>query len=119
MFMTGLFRFALLPDVEPATFESHLRDEVFDDPGALQLTRVTHGFEHRLLLARTHRSGDVGLDSPVPGTQYVWEATVSLQTDAGYDFAENAERVQERVAGLALLIGVESYVVLGGATADG
>jgi hypothetical protein len=32
-----------------------------------------------------------------------------LQTDSGYDFADNAGSVQERVAQFAVLIGVESY----------
>jgi hypothetical protein len=41
--------------------------------------------------------------------QYVWQATVDLQTDAGYNFAENAERVQKSIEKFGVLIGVDAY----------
>ena len=117
MLMVGLFRFALLPHAEPESFEAHMRDEVFDGP-ALQLTRTTSGFDHQLLLASLRRSGDDGLHSPHPGTQYLWQVTVNLMTDSGYDFEQNAARVQEQVAQFAVLIGVESYTIIEGSTPE-
>ena len=117
MLMTGLFRFALLPDVEPESFEAHMRDEVFGG-FALQATRITHSFDHQLLLAQVRRSGDDGLHSPHPGTQYVWQATVNLMTDAGYDFEQNIERIQQRVGQFAVLIDVESYTIIEGVTPE-
>jgi hypothetical protein len=99
MFMTGLFRFALLPGVEASAFEEHMTDEVFTHPNALQLTRITRGFSHQLLAATLRRPGDPELINPHPGLQYVWQATVDLQTDS----------VQERVAEFATLIAIESY----------
>ena len=110
MFMTGLFRFALLPGVEASAFEEHITDEVFTHPNALQLTRITRGFSHQLLAATLRRPGDPELINPHPGLQYVWQATVDLQTDSGYDFESNADSVQERVAEFATLIAIESYL---------
>jgi hypothetical protein len=109
MMMTGLFRFALLPGVEPESFEEHRTDKVFTNPHALQLTRITRRFNHQLLSCRFRRPGNRDQIDPNPGRQYVWQAMVELQTNSGYDFEENADSVQERVAQFAVLVAVESY----------
>jgi hypothetical protein len=41
--------------------------------------------------------------------QYVWQVTVDLVTDAGYDFAQNAEHVQASVAAFGVLIHIEAF----------
>lgn len=41
--------------------------------------------------------------------QYVWQARVDLQTSAGYNFAENAERVQKRVEQFGVLIEIQAF----------
>jgi hypothetical protein len=108
MLMTGFYRLALHPGADPKAFEHHLMTQVFTLPDALQLTRITRGFSHHLLAA-THRIP--GGSDPVnlhPGPQYLWEARVELQTSAGYDFHENADRVQQHVAQFATLISVEA-----------
>ena len=109
MIMTGLYRFALHPGADAKAFEHHLTTEMFTDPNVLQLTRNTRGFSHELLKATRRTPGALESISPNPGPQYLWEATVDLQTPAGYDFDENADRVQERVAQFATLIAVDSY----------
>src|SRR5215211_2077193 len=50
------------------------------------------------------------------GPQYVWEAKVDLQTPSGYDFRENADRVQQHVAQFATLIAIEAYTNIGSST---
>jgi hypothetical protein len=107
MRMTGLFRFALLPDADPAAFELHLAN-AFDDRAVLGATRITSAFHHQLLASR-RVSGNES-DNPHPGPQYVWVATVDLVTSAGYAFDEKAARVQELVAPFAVLTGIESFV---------
>ena len=108
MIMIGLYRFALHPGADAKAFEDHLI-EMFIDPDVLQLTRITRGFSHQLLKAARRIPGVAESIDPHPGPQYVWEATVDLQTSSGYDFSENADRVQERVAQFATLIAVDSY----------
>jgi hypothetical protein len=99
--MTGIYRIALLPGADERAFVKHMRDVVFKNPNALQLTRITRGFEHRLL--KMH--GDLRL--------YAWQATVDLQTDSGYDFAQNAH-VQKSIQEFGVLIGVEAYTNMEG-----
>jgi hypothetical protein len=109
MLMTGLYRLALHPGADAKAFERHLTTQVFTLPDALQLTRITRSFSHQLL-AGTHRiPGGSDPVNPHPGPQYLWEVRVELQTSAGYDFHENADRVQQHVAQFATLIAVEAY----------
>ncbi len=96
MMMTGMYRIALLPGADEKAFVSHMQDEVFKDPNALQSTRNTRGFQHQLLKV----DGNL--------RQYCWQATADLQTNAGYDFAQEAQ-VQKWVQDFGVLIGVESY----------
>ena len=96
MTMTGIYRIALLPAADEQAFVKHMTDVVFKKPGALQLTRTTSGFDHRLL--KVH--GEL--------RQYAWQATVHLMTAAAYDFAQN-ERVQEAINKFGVLIGLETY----------
>ena len=96
MKMTGQFRIALLPDADPRAFVAHMHSTVFEDPGVLQSTRVTRGLDHQLLEG--------------PMRQYVWQVTVDLMTsNAVYDMAANAARVQESVKQFGVLVGVESF----------
>ena len=83
--------------------------QMFTDPDVLQPTRITRGFSHQLLKAARRIPGTAESINPHPGPQYVWEATVDLETPSGYDFSENTDRVQERVAQFATLIAVDSY----------
>jgi hypothetical protein len=117
MLMTGLFRLALLPGVEPETFEAQMRDEILHE-FALQATRITSDFDHQLLRADVRQRGDDADRDGHLSQHYVWQATVRLMTDAGYDFERNAERVQEAVAQFAVLIGIESFTNVEGATSE-
>jgi hypothetical protein len=109
MVMIGTFRIALLSGVDPAAFDRYMPEEVFTDTSALQLTRITRAFHHTLLGSALRRPGDERFTDPDPGIQYIWQAAVDLVTDSGYDFDENAGRVQERVGEYTVLIGIESY----------
>lgn len=100
MTMTGMYRIALTPGADEQAFVRHMTDVVFKAPDALQLTRITRGFEHRLLKMQ----GD--------WRQYVWQATVDLMTETGYNFAQQP-RVQESIKDFGVLIGVEAYTVAG------
>lgn len=95
MVMTGQFRIALLPNADPQAFIDHMKNVVFRDTSALQLTRITRSFDHQLLAG--------------PMRQYVWQARVDLQTSAGYNFGENAERVQQRVEQFGVLIEIQTF----------
>ncbi len=108
--MAGTFRLALVPGADDEAFERHVSEEVFEDVGALGLTRITEGFAHELLRA-TGNPPAGGHETPsAPRPHYLWYVNVSLSTDSGFDFAGNASRVQERVAPFAVLIDVDSYV---------
>jgi hypothetical protein len=115
MIMTGLFRFAVHPGVDAAAFEQHMA-ELFTEADALQLTRITTGFDHKLLAVTYRTPGSPEPITPVPGRQYIWKVEVNLHTDSGYDFHANAERVQERVADFATLIALEAYTNVESAT---
>ena len=117
MLMTGLFRLALLPGVEPEAFETQIRDEILHE-FALQATRITSDFDHQLLRADVRQRGEDDSERAGLAQQYVWHVTVRLMTDAGYDFEGNAGRVQEAVAQFAVLIGIESYTNVEGATSE-
>ncbi len=97
MRMTGLYQIALLGEVDEQAFVAHMTREVFPDATALQLTRITSGFSHQLL----RRQGTF--------RQYAWYVTIDLMTDAGYDFEQNIERIQERIRQFGVLTGVETY----------
>lgn len=98
MKMTGMFTISLLPGADEETFEKQMTEVVFTDVSALQLTRITRGFEHRLLRGRT------------PFREYVWHVTVDLVTNREYDFAEDLESVQAQVADWGVLTGLDVYV---------
>jgi hypothetical protein len=110
MIMIGMFHFALLPGADPTAFEQRMRGDVFTDPNALQLTRITERFHHDLARERVRRPGDDDFSNPGPAIHYVWIATVDLTTSSGYDFEENAPAIQERVAELAVLTAVDSFI---------
>lgn len=97
MRMTGMYRISLLPDADDQAFEKQMTETVFSDVSALQLTRITRDFDHRLL----RRRGDF--------REYVWHVTVDLVTDKGYDFAENIERVQAHVTNWGVVTGLDVY----------
>ena len=101
MEMSGVYRFALLAKADEEGFIKHMTDVVFKNPSALQLTRTTTGFTHRLLKAAG------------PFRQYAWHVTVDLMTDAPYDFGQNIERVQRSIEAFGVLIGVEAYTPVG------
>ncbi len=94
MKMTGIYRFALLPDADERLFVDHMTKNVFN---VLQLTRITSGFTHALLAMKSDLR------------QYVWIVTVNLVTDHGYDFDQNIERIQKSIAQFGVLIGTETY----------
>ena len=96
--MTGLYRFDLLTQAEPESFERHMQSVVFNNAQVLQLTRVTSGFTHQLLQG--------------PRRQYVWQVTVNLVANT-YDFDQNADRVRDSVKEFAALTGIESYKNVG------
>ena len=95
MLITGQFRIALLPGTDQQAFIEHMKNVVFTGPGVLQLTRITRSFDHQLLEGSMR--------------QYVWQTTVDLVTDAGYNFLENAERVQASVEAFGVLIHIEAF----------
>ncbi len=101
MTVTGMYRIALSPKADERKFVSHMVDRVFKDSAALQLTRITTGFTHTLLKEEG------------PFRHYAWLVVVELMTDAGYNFAENSQRVQERINDFGVLIGVSAYTNVG------
>lgn len=97
--MIGIYRIALLPRADEAAFVKHMTKVVFENPSALQLTRVTSGFKHQLLKL----SGDT--------KQYAWMATVSLM-EPHYDFAQH-DQVQKQVEKFGVLCGLDVYTLVG------
>jgi hypothetical protein len=61
--MTGVYRIALLPTADEQAFARHMTNVVFEKSGAMQLTRITSGFDHHLQVHGNLR-------------QYAWQATV-------------------------------------------
>jgi hypothetical protein len=105
----GHFRFVLHPGADASAFEALVAP--LDPSSTLQLTRVTSGFDGRLLAVR----GPVGdAESTFPPACYIWEVTVRTVNDLPYDFGQNAERVQAVVAALATLTSVETLGVIAG-----
>lgn len=106
MTAVGHYRFALHPMVESTAFEARMSALAADT--ILQLTRVTSGFDQRLLEV-LETAGDEG-EIRHPRSHYVWEVTVLLVGGGHqYDFSGSANRVQEAVADLATLISVQSF----------
>lgn len=97
MKMTGMYSISLLPGADDQEFEKQMTEVVFHDVSALQLTRITAAFRHRLLRGRS------------VFREYLWEVTVDLVTDKGYDFAENIEKVQAHVANWGVVTGLGVY----------
>lgn len=101
----GHYRFLLHPRAAAADLEAILTP--LQAENILQLTRVTSGFDQRLLEV-LHPVGDEGTTWPRP--EYVWEVRVHLVSGGfQYDFARSADRVQEAVAEVATLLSVESF----------
>lgn len=90
----GLYDIALLPSADEDAFVAHMRMEGADDRGILQLTRITSGFQLRLLRRASRR--------------YAWLVTAQLVTDAGYDFGQNLERLQADIADFGVVLGVDT-----------
>jgi hypothetical protein len=103
----GHFRFVLHPTADPAAFEALLGS--LDPSAVLQLTRVTSGFDARLLAVRRP---DTEPASTFPPARYIWEVSVRTVNDLPYDFGQNAERVQALVTELATLTSVETLRVV-------
>lgn len=95
--MTGFYHIALLPETDEKSFVDHMRGKVFD---LLQPTRVTRGFTHTLLKS----AGDF--------REYTWLVSADLVGDSDYDFDQNRERLQKALAGVGLLVGIDSYLNL-------
>lgn len=104
MKMTAMFHIALLADASESAFVTRMNDVVFKDVSAMQLTRTTAAFAHKLLKKQ----------SRIPA--YVWQATVDLVTDREYNFAENIERVQNAIKGAGVVTGLDVYTHLGADT---
>jgi hypothetical protein len=99
MTMTGQFHITLLPEADEKAFVARMTDTVFKDPAAMQLTRITEAFRHRLLKGRAEFR------------EYVWQVEVDLVTDHEYSFAQNVERVQQALAGSGVLTGLDVYTL--------
>jgi hypothetical protein len=97
MTMTGQFHITLVPGADEKAFTARMKDTVFKDPSAMQLTRITAAFRHRLLKGRAEFR------------EYVWQVEVDLVTDHEYSFAENVARVQESLAGAGVVTGLDVY----------
>jgi hypothetical protein len=99
MIEIGFYDIALLPGTDEAAFVARMA-ELGDGTGVVQLTRVTVGFEARLL----RRDG-----TP---TIYAWMLTARLMTSVGYDFGQNVDRLQEAIKDVGIVVGVEHYFVV-------
>lgn len=97
--MIGIYRIALLPHADEAAFVKHMTKVVFENPHALQLTRITSAFSHQLLKL----NGDL--------RQYAWAATVSLM-GAQYDFAQ-FDHIQKQIEKFGVVCGLDVYTLAG------
>ncbi len=97
MTMTGQFHITLMPGADEPAFAAHMKDTVFKDVSALQSTRITAAFRHRLLKGRAEFR------------EYVWQVEVDLVTDHEYDFAENVARVEKSLAGSGVVTRLDVY----------
>jgi len=95
--MVGIYHIALLADADASEFASQMAGA----EGALQLTRVTSGFDCQLLER-----------SVLPGglRRYAWHVTAQL-VSGGYDFEQNVERLGSAIENFGGVIGVETYTV--------
>ena len=100
MKMVGIYHIALLPEADEAKFVKQM--ESADD--VLQRTRVTSGFDPRLL--RRDATTD-GLRS------YAWHVTARLVGEAGYSFTQNVTRLAESIAKFGVVAGVDAYAEVG------
>ncbi len=91
MHTTAHYHLVLVPGAEPGPLEALFSDGSME--GVLQLTRITSGFGSRLLRAGRH---------------YIWEVNGTLVA-GHYDFEQNVERLQARVAEHATVFRVESF----------
>jgi hypothetical protein len=98
MEMMGVYRIELEDGAAEDRFVSHMKETVFQTVGALQLTRVTSGFDHELLKVDA---------SP---RQYAWFAKAHLVGDHKYDFHQ-WKAVQEHVKDYGKLVAIESYTL--------
>jgi hypothetical protein len=100
MKMTGMYYISLLPAADDEAFVKQMTQVVFNDVAALKATRITSGITHQLLKGSSEFR------------EYVWQVTIHLVTDKGYDFGENVERVQQSVADWGLVTGMDVYTVI-------
>jgi hypothetical protein len=100
MKMTGMYYISLLPDADDEAFVKQMMEVVFNNVAVLQATRITRGFTHQLLKGRSEFR------------EYVWQVTVDLVTDKGYNFGGNIERVQQSVADWGLVTGMDVYTIV-------
>ncbi|MGH8867437.1 MAG: hypothetical protein ACRDYU_05515 [Actinomycetes bacterium] len=107
--LIGHYRFALHRDCDAEAFRSHLVASVFTDSSLLHPTRITKGFSHRLLLPVDASGEAVGEPADGLGAQYVWAVWADLVNDMGYDFQQNAGRIQARVTDFATLVDVGAF----------
>jgi hypothetical protein len=97
--MVGIYHIALLPEADEAAFVTHMEGA----EGVLQLTRVTSGFEPRLLRREATTDGLRG---------YAWHVSAQLVGDAGYSFAQNVPRLAAGIAPFGVVAGVDAYAVV-------
>ncbi len=108
---TAHYHLVLHAGSDPEAFETLFADDGMRD--VLQTTRITSAFDTRLLRATRETPGDD--TGSVSFGRYVWQVDVTLMTDAGYRFGENVERLQERVAGVATVYGVDAFTTVAAA----
>jgi hypothetical protein len=98
MLHTGQFVIALSPATDPAAFEAHVQDVLFNDPHVMALSRITRGFSHRLLKV-VH--GAKGLPP-----RYVWEVTADLVGNERFDISENTADIQAGIKDFGVVVEV-------------
>jgi len=107
MRMTGHYHLVLQAGADADAFEALFADEGMRD--VLRSTRITSGFDTRLLRATGERPGDGDEGDVFAGRRYLWQVDVTLMTGAGYRYGENIEALQQRVDGLATVYGLHIF----------
>ena len=101
MRLVGIYHIALLPEADEAKFVKQMASA----EGLLQATRVTSGFDSRLLRR----------DATTDGLRaYAWHVTAQLMSDAPYSFTQNVPRVAESIAKFGVVAAVDTYAEVGG-----
>ena len=104
---TAHYHLVLHPGSDAGAFEALFADDGLK--GALQSTRITSGFDTRLLRATDDTAEPDGDPASEAGRRYVWEVNVTLMTSAGYRFARNIRGLQEGVAELATVYRLDTF----------